>query len=86
MGTEGANRMPQACEKLDNAPPPPSQTRSMNCNACWVLKSSQHKEEPLFNAHRGAAASAENYRYHDAQLGMVSGKCVKMFGPGCLER
>ncbi|TNN76266.1 hypothetical protein EYF80_013554 [Liparis tanakae] len=42
------------------------------CNAWWVLKSSSTKRSRVPNAHRGATASTENYRYRDAKLGMVS--------------
>lgn len=66
---------------LLRAPPPfPSPNQ---CNAMpggyWSLLHT--KSSRARSAISGAAATAENYRYRDAQLGMVSGKWVK-----CLDR
>lgn len=57
---------------LHHHPPPPPRTPSKNqCNAMpggyWSLNNT--KRSTVGNAHRGAAALTENYRYRDARDG-----------------
>lgn len=57
---------------------PPNQRTAMP-GGYWSLHGTERSR--VCNAHWADAASTENYRYRDARLGMVSGKCVK-----CLDR
>lgn len=63
---------------------PPSDQWTAMLGGYWSLHNT--KKSRVRNAHRGAAARTENYRYRNARLGTVSGKCVKMFGPGTGRR
>lgn len=66
------------CSSSSSRPSPP-QINAMP-GGYWSLPSTERSRVP--DAHNGATASTEDYRYRDARLAMLSGWCVKCFGPG----